>query len=89
MAHGLDKTLFDEISGQLKAKTIRVKTGALVDATIIASASDDDEEDHWVKHKGRPAVHGFKAHVGADADKGLVEEIAVAPANINDSRCSA
>ncbi|MER9204041.1 hypothetical protein NKH74_33970 [Mesorhizobium sp. M0933] len=60
MAHGLDKTLFDEITGQLKAKAIRVKTGTLVDATIIASASEDDEEGHWVKHKGRPAVHGYK-----------------------------
>ncbi|MER8569996.1 transposase, partial [Mesorhizobium sp. M1305] len=62
VAHGLDKTLFDEITRQLKAKAIQVKTGTLVDATIIASASEDDEEGHWVKHKGRPAVHGFKAH---------------------------
>jgi hypothetical protein len=40
----------------------------------------------WVKHKGRPAVHGFKAHVGADADTAIVEEIAVTSANINDGR---
>jgi transposase, IS5 family len=39
-----------------------------------------------VKHNGRPAVHGFKAHVGADADTALVEEVAVTPANINDGR---
>ncbi|MBD8891482.1 transposase [Labrenzia suaedae] len=37
VAHGLDKTLFDQIAGQLKAKAIQVKTGTLVDATIIAS----------------------------------------------------
>jgi transposase, IS5 family len=86
IVHGLDKILFDAITGQLKAKAIRVKTGTLVDATIIASASDDDGEGHWVKHKGKPAVHGFKAHVGADADTALVEEIAVTPANINDGR---
>lgn len=86
MAHGLDKTLFDEITCQLKAKAIQVKTGTLVDATIIASASEDDEEGHWVKHKGRRAVHGFKAHLGADADTALVEEIAVTPANINDGK---
>ncbi|SFD15179.1 IS5 family transposase [Devosia psychrophila] len=86
VAHGLDKTLVDEITGQLKAQAIHVKTGTLVDATIIASASQDDEEGHWVKHKGRPAVHGFKAHVGADADTALVEEIAVTPANINDGK---
>jgi len=79
VAHGLDKALFDEITRQLKAKAIQVKTGTLVDATIIASASEDDEEGHWVKHKGRPAVHGFKAHIGAHADTALVEEIAVTP----------
>lgn len=86
VSHGLDKTLFEAITGQLKAKAIKVKTGTLVDATIIASASKDDDEGHWVKHKGRPAVHGFKAHIGADADTALVEEIAVTPANINDGR---
>ncbi|MGX5851204.1 transposase [Mesorhizobium sp. PL10] len=36
--------------------------------------------------KGKPAVHGFKAHVGADADTALVEEIAITPANINDGK---
>ena len=86
VAQGLDKTLFDTITRQLKAKAIQVKTGTLVDATIIASASEDDEEGHWVKHKGKPAVHGFKAHVGADADTALVEEIAITPANINDGK---
>lgn len=86
VARGLDKVLFDEITSQLKTKAIRVKTGTLVDATIIASASEDDGEAHWVKHQGKPAVHGFKAHVGADADTALVEEVAITPANINDGK---
>ena len=83
-ARGLDKALFDEVTGQLKARAITVKTGTLVDATIIASASKGDGEARWVKHKGKPAVHGFKAHVGADADTAIVEAIDVTPANIND-----
>ena len=62
---GLDTSLFVEITNQFKAKAIRVKTGTLVDASIIASASEDDGDARWVKHKGKPAVHGFKAHVGA------------------------
>jgi len=86
IAHGLDRSLFEEITGQLKAKAIRVKTGTLVDATIIASASQGDGDAHWVKHKGKPAVHGFKAHVGADADTALVEEVAITPANVNDGK---
>lgn len=86
VVHGLDKILFAAITGQLKTKAIQVKTGTLVDATIIASASENDGEGHWVKHKGKPAVHGFKAHVGADADTALVEEIAVTSANVNDGK---
>jgi IS5 family transposase len=86
IAQDLDKALFDAIAVQLKAKAIRVKTGTLVDATIIASASEDDDEARWVKHKGRAAVHGFKAHVGADAETALVEEIAITPANVNDGK---
>jgi IS5 family transposase len=86
VAHDLDKALFNEITRQLRIKAIRVKAGTLVDAKIIASASPDDEEGNWVKHKGRPAVHGFKAHVGADAETALVEEIAVTPANVNDGK---
>jgi transposase, IS5 family len=86
VAHGLDRTLFEAVTAQLKAKAIRVKTGTLVDATIVASASEDDPDGRWVKHKGRPATHGFKAHVGADATNALVERLAVTPANINDGR---
>jgi len=87
-AQNLDKALFDEIAAQLRAKAVRVKTGTLVDAAVIASASQDDDEARWVKHKGRPAVHGFKAHVGADADTALVEEIAITPANVNDGKAA-
>ena len=57
---GLDKTLFEQITRKLKAKAIKVKTGTLVDATIIPSASEDDGDARWVKHRGKPAVHGFK-----------------------------
>ena len=84
--HALDSMLFDAVTAQLKAKAVTVKVGTLVDATIIASASEDDAEGHWVKHKGKPAMHGFKAHVGADATTALVEKIAITPANVNDGR---
>jgi transposase, IS5 family len=86
IAHKLDRLLFKAVTAQLQSKAVTVKTGTLVDATIIASASESDDEARWVKHKGKPAVHGFKAHVGADADTTLVEEIAITTANINDGR---
>jgi IS5 family transposase len=86
VAHERHKPLVEAITSQLKARAITVKTGPLVDATILASASEDDGEAHWVKHKGKPAFLGFKVHVGADADTALVAEIAVTPANINDGK---
>jgi IS5 family transposase len=86
IAHGLDRVLFERVTADLKARAITVKRGTLVDATIIASASETDEDGRWVKHKGRAAVHGFKAHVGADASTALVEQVAVTPANVNDGR---
>ena len=74
------------ITAQLKAQAVTVKTGTLVDATVIASASKGDGEARWVKHRSKPSVHGYKAHVGADADTALVEEVAVTPANVHDGK---
>lgn len=86
VAHKLDRLLFTTVTAQLTSKAVTVKTGTLVDATIIASASEDDDDARWVKHKGKRAIHGFKAHVGADADTALVEEVSVTSANINDGK---
>ncbi|MPR13624.1 IS5 family transposase [Microvirga tunisiensis] len=82
----LDQALFDEVTRQLKAQAITVKTGTLVDATVIASASHRDHEAAWAGHKRRKAIHGFKAHVAADADTALVEELTVTPGNVHDGR---
>jgi IS5 family transposase len=49
----------------------------------LLPASEDDD-DAWVEHKGKLAVHGFT--VGADADTALVDEISVTSANINDGK---
>jgi len=74
-ANGLDRALFEAVTAQLMARAIKVKTGTLVIAKIIASASEGD--GRWVKHKGKPAVHGFKAHVGGDATTALVERVSI------------
>jgi len=84
VAQGLDGCLFE--AAQLKAKAITVKTGTLIDATIITSAREEDSDGRWAKHRGRKPAHGFKAHVGAGADTALVERISVTPANVNDGR---
>jgi hypothetical protein len=64
-----------------------VKTGTLVDATIIASARETDEGGRWVKHKNRAAVYGFKAHVGRGCEQALVEQVAVTPATLDRMLC--
>jgi IS5 family transposase len=49
---GLDRALFDAIAGQLKTKGISVRTGTLVDATLIPSASvSHDGEARWSGHR--------------------------------------
>ena len=86
LERGLDAVLFDEVTGQLRARAVRVKTGTLVDATVIASASKSDGEAGWAGHRSRKAVHSYKAHVGADADTAIVEAVSVTPGNVNDGR---
>ena len=83
---GLDEMLFDEITAQLTTRAIRVKAGTLVDATVVGSASKGDSEAKWAGHRSRKAIHGYKAHVGADADSALVEKVAVTPGNAHDGR---
>ncbi len=83
---GLDKALSDEVTRQLKAQAVTIKTGTLISTTIIASATYQDEEAAWAGHKRRNPIHGFKAHVAADADTALVEELTVTPGNVNDGR---
>ena len=56
VARGLDKTLFDAVTCQLKAKAVTVKTGTLIDATVIASASHQDGDAKWSAHRTRKAV---------------------------------
>ena len=83
---GLDQALFEEVTSQLRAKAVIVKTGTLIDATLIASASHADGEAAWAGHQRRKAVHDFKAHVSANADTALVESLTVTPGNVHDGR---
>lgn len=89
VARGLDCCLFDQVTEQLRAKRVRVRQGTLIDATVIASASRDDDEAGWSGHRSRKAVHSYKAHVTVDADDALVETVAVTPGNVHDGKAGA
>ena len=44
VARSLDRVLFEAVTNQLDAKGVVVKTGTLIDATVITSASLHDGE---------------------------------------------
>jgi len=63
-----------------------VRTGTLVDATLISSASiHQDGEARWAGHRRRKPVHGYKAHVATDQDAVLIEAVEVTTANVHDA----
>ena len=83
---GLDRPLFEAITRQLDARGVVVRTGTLVDATLIASASVRcDAEAQWAGHRRRKPVHGYKAHVATDQDAGLIRGVEVTTANVHDA----
>jgi transposase, IS5 family len=86
VARSLDRVLFEAVTNQLDARGVVIKTGTLIDATVIASASPHDEEARWVGHRRKAPIHGFKAHVASDKDGGIVRVVEVTPANVNDGR---
>lgn len=92
--HDLTKALFAEVNAMLAQKKLTMREGTIVDATIIAAPSSTkngenkrDPEMHQVK-KGNQWHFGMKAHVGADADSGLVHTVIGTAANVADIACA-
>lgn len=81
VAQGLDKSLFEAVTRDLERKGACVRKGTLIDATVIGSASKGDKDAAWAKHKSRAPAHGYKAHIAADKDTGIVREVETTPAN--------
>lgn len=88
--HELTRALFDEIGILLCERGLMMKEGMLVDATIIEAPPSTknaeksrDAEMHQMK-KGNEWPFGMKAHVGVDADSGLVHSVAGTVANVSD-----
>jgi transposase, IS5 family len=75
------------VNAYLTRKGLMLKRGSIVDATIIAAPSSTknaegkrDPEMHQTK-KGNQWHFGMKAHIGVDADSGLVHTVTTTPAN--------
>jgi IS5 family transposase len=83
---GLDRALFEAVTRQLDRRGVVVRTGTLVDATLIPSASvQHDSEGRWAGHRRRKPVHGYKAHVATDQEAGLIRGVEVTTANVHDA----
>jgi IS5 family transposase len=86
----LTRALFDEINAHLAQQGLLMRAGTIVDATIIAAPSSTknegksrDPEMHQTK-KGKQWHFGMKAHIGVDAESGLVHTVIGTAANVND-----
>jgi IS5 family transposase len=88
--HGLTRRIFETINGHLAQKGLMMREGMIVDATIIAAPLSTknrdqarDPEMHQAK-KGNQWHFGMKAHIGVDADSGLVHTLVGTAANVSD-----
>jgi transposase, IS5 family len=82
----LDRVLFNEVVRQLDARGLTVRTGALIDATVIRAASRDDGQAGWKAYGPDAPVKGYKAHVATDEAGDIVRKIAVTAANVHDAK---
>ena len=88
--HELARQVLAIINTGLSQQGLMLKTGTVVDASIIAAPSSTknkdgqrDPEMHQTK-KGNQWHFGMKAHIGVDADSGLVHTVVGTAANVND-----
>jgi len=86
----LTRTLFDEINAHLTEQGLLMRAGTIVDATIIAAPSSTknegktrDPDMHQTK-KGNQWFFGMKAHIGVDAESGIVHSVVATAANVGD-----
>ena len=87
--HQLTERIFAEIRSLLEEKRLLLKSGTIVDATIIAAPPSTkneqkarDPEMHQTK-KGKDWHFGMKAHIGTDRH-GIVHSLSTTAANVSD-----
>ena len=89
-ANDLALQIMATVNAMLTARGLLLKAGTAVDATLRAAPSSTknkdgarDPEMHQTK-KGNQWHFGMKAHIGVDADSGLVHTVLGTAANVND-----
>jgi IS5 family transposase len=88
--HKLAEKMLITVNDLLTAKGLLLKAGTVVDATLIAAPTSTKNKDktrdpdmHSSK-KGNQWYFGMKAHIGADAESGLVHTVRGTPGHVSD-----
>jgi IS5 family transposase len=88
--NGLAEKMFKQVNAHLQRKGLSLRSGTIVDATIINAPSstknadgERDPEMHQAK-KGNQWFFGMKAHIGVDDASGLVHHVECTAANVSD-----
>ncbi len=88
--HGLASKLFERINRYLQEKGLMMKKGTIVDATLIAAAKStknvDGKRDPEMSssRKANNWHFGMKAHLGVDAQSGLVHSVETTTGRVHD-----
>lgn len=88
--HQLTDQILECVNTLLRDKGLLLKAGTVVDATLIAAPSStknqSGERDPEMKQsrKGNQWNFGMKAHIGVDAESGLVHTVIGTSGNVND-----
>ena len=90
--YGLTQAISADVNAHLADKGIALRSGALVDATIInARSSTKSKADARVPEmsstkKGNDRYSGMKAHIGVDADSGVTHSLETSTAKLHDGQ---
>src|SRR5471030_1716872 len=88
--HDLAPDMLRVVNHLLQAKGLMLKSGTAVDATLISAPSstknNSGERDPEMKQskKGNQWFFGMKAHIGVDAESGLVHTVQGTSGNVSD-----
>jgi IS5 family transposase len=88
--HGLATQMLAEVNTILLERGLMLKEGSAVDATLIAAPSSTKNKDKardpemHSSQKGNQWYFGMKAHIGVDADSGLVHTVRCTSGNEHD-----
>ena len=89
--HELAVAIIAEVNAVLTEKGLSMKRGSVVDATLIAAPSSTKNQDKQrgpemsQTKKGNQWYFGMKAHIGVDAESGLIHTVECTTAKVADN----